>query len=318
MSLAWTLAELAQALEAEASGPPNLVLAGVCSLEEPKPDALTFVETERLAARLQDCAAGAFIVPAGVTLDRPTLTVANPRLAFARAVGLFHPPRPVRPGVHSSAIVSPEAEVDPGAEVGPFCVVGPGARVAGGARLVAQVAVGADCRIEAGTEVGPAVRLGRAVHLGAGCLLDPGSVLGDEVRLGEKVYLGARSLLETGVEVGTGSKLDNLVRVGAQARLGRGCLVISQALVGARACLGDYCVVAGQAQVADGVELAAQVQVAGRAVVTTSCARTGEALGGDPAGPLRQELKQRADRARVPELVDWIRRRRSECSTSTS
>lgn len=313
-----TLAELAAALGGEASGPADLVISGVCSFEAPRPDALTFMENERLVARLSECSAAAFIVPAGLTLDRPSIAVAHPRLTFARAVTLFHPPRPVQPGVHPTAAVSPEAKVDPGAEVGPFCSVGPDTVVESGARLVAQVVVGAGSRIGAGVEVGPCVRLGVGVEVGEGCLLDPGSVLADGVKLGARVYLGARSLVEKGAEIGEGSKLDNLALVGAGARLGRGCLVISQAWVGPQTRLGDYCLVAGQAEVATGVKLGPRAQVAGRAWVGQDFEATGEALGGDPAGPLRQELKLRAERARAPELVNWVRKRRSQCSTSTS
>jgi UDP-3-O-[3-hydroxymyristoyl] glucosamine N-acyltransferase len=92
---------------------------------------------------------------------------------------LFHPPPPISPGIHPSAIVAESAIVDPSVEIGPLCVIeagaeiGPRCRLGPGAVIGRGVIVGQDCRIGAHASLSHAL-------LGARVYIYPGARIGQE------------------------------------------------------------------------------------------------------------------------------------------
>src|SRR5512139_1638616 len=115
----FTLATLAERLGGLAEGDPDCVLSGAAGIAGAGPREVTFVETARSLPSASASGAGAFLVPEGLPLPgRNVIRVANPRLAFAEALALFHPAVPPPPGVHAASVVEPGAVVDPAASVG--------------------------------------------------------------------------------------------------------------------------------------------------------------------------------------------------------
>ena len=106
------------------------------------------------------------------------MIAANPHALFARIASVLHPPPPLRPGIHPTAIVDARARVDASCEIGPYTVI------------AADAVIGPRCLI------GPACLVGEGAHLGADCRL-----LG-RVTLEHGVRLGARALVHSGAVIG--------------------------------------------------------------------------------------------------------------------
>ena len=126
-----SLAAVADAAEAEAP-PRRLMLTGVAPLQTAEPSEVSFLDNRKYAAALAETRAGAVIVHPDVAERVPPTAVAivaaEPYAAWARVAALFHPLPPVRPGVHPSAVVAPDAAVDASAEIGPLVVIGAAGR----------------------------------------------------------------------------------------------------------------------------------------------------------------------------------------------
>ena len=307
-----TLSQLAESLGAEMHGPAELEIHGVCPLEEPKSGFLGFAENARQLRTLRGNQGRltAVIVAPGTTPDFPHLVHAKPRVAFAKALSLFHPTQPVRPGVHATACISPTAEVSPLCEIGPFCVVGPGSRIEAGTRLIARVMVGSEVHVSADCEVFPGAVLGDGVQVGARSILDAHCRLAAETSVGEDVYVGVRSVLQ-GCHLGGGSKMDNMSLIGADSQIGPHSLLVSKSHVGCGVKTGPYFLIAAVSCVDDGVELGPVTQVAGFSRVDRSWPAPKLQLAGEPAGEMKQETNKRALRRRALKIYqDLVARRR--------
>ena len=103
------------------------------------------------------------------------IVATDPMVAWARVAALFHPPSPVTPGVHPSAVVSPSARIDPTTEIGPLAVIGD------------SVTIGARGRVGAMAVIGDGVKIGRDVRIGPHASLSH-ALIGDRVY----IYPGAR------------------------------------------------------------------------------------------------------------------------------
>jgi UDP-3-O-[3-hydroxymyristoyl] glucosamine N-acyltransferase len=248
-------------------------------------------------------------VPAGcIALVTPT-----PYVGWARAAALFHPEPPPHPGIHPAAIVAPDAEVDPTAEIGPLAVVQSGARI-GAASAIAPFAlvgrgviVGAHCRIGGHVSVSHAI-LGDRVRLYPGARIGQdgfGFAQSDQgfltvpqlgrVILEDDVEVGANTTIDRGsagdTVIGAGSRLDNLVMIGHNVRLGRCCVIVSQAGISGSTLLGDFVMVAGQAGLTGHLRIGDRARIGAQAGVMSDVP-AGADIVGSPAEPLRDFFRQ--------------------------
>jgi UDP-3-O-[3-hydroxymyristoyl] glucosamine N-acyltransferase len=324
------LGELAEQLECRLEGETGLEIRAVRSLEEAGPQDLSFVVQERYLPRLAGSAAGAVILPEGwPPVDRPALRTSNPYLAFARALSLFHPSSAPPPGIHSTAVVAPDAQVAPGASVGPLTVLGADVTVGSGTILEALVDVGAGVRIGQACRIFPHVSLRDGVILGDRVIVHSGAVIGadgfgyardghryvkipqvgrvvieDDVEIGANVTIDRATLGET--RIGRGTKIDNLVQIGHNVCVGADTVIVAQVGISGSSRVGSRVTLAGQVGVVDHVEIGDDVVVGAQAGVTKDIP-PGSAVLGSPAIPHGEFKRQLAVTSGLPRMRKLLR-----------
>ncbi len=305
------MAAVAAAANATTAGADRL-LQGVAPLQSAGPAQVSFLDNIRYKDALEATRAGAVIVrpelEAAVPPGCAAIVTTDPYAAWARVAALFHPPVPVRPGVHPSAVVSETAVVDPSAEVGPCAVIGDHAevgarcRIGAGAVIGDAVSMGPDCRIGALASVSHAI-LGARVYVysgarvgqeGFGFATTPAGFLTvpqlGRVRLEDDVEIGANSCIDRGSTqdtiIGAGSRIDNLVQIGHNVQLGRCCVVVGQAGISGSTVLGDFVVVAAQAGLTGHLHIGNKARIGAQAGVMADVAAGLDVIG-SPAEPVR-------------------------------
>jgi UDP-3-O-[3-hydroxymyristoyl] glucosamine N-acyltransferase len=287
----FSLAELAERLGGRAEGDLGLVLSGAAGVSEAGPGEVTFVAGARLLPEAAAGRAGAVLLGPGLELPgRNLIRVEQPRLAFARALELFHPVVHPPAGIHPAAAIEAEAEIDPTASVSAFCFVGAGARIGARAVLYPFVHVGAGSAVGEGSVLHPGAIVRERVSLGARVIVHSGAVIGSDgfgyvfdgsahrkipqvgtVEIGDDVEIGSCTTVDratTGAtRIGRGTKIDNLVQVGHNVSVGEHVILVSQVGISGSVTIGDGAVLGGQAGVADHLRIGAGARVIGRAGV---------------------------------------------------
>lgn len=328
------LGELAETVGGEVRGESEREISGIRHLDHAGPGDLSFFTRAAYRDQLAASHAGALLVPAALAeIDeirkRDRVVAAEPSLALAKLIALFHPRRPPAPGIHPSAVVGEGCRIDETAHVDPYAVVGDGSRIGKRAVLHSHVVVGRDCRIGAGAELHPHVVLYDRTEIGERTILHAGVVLGadgfgyatvggEHVKvpqvgrtvIGSEVEIGALSAIDRAVleatRVGEGSKLDNLVQVGHNVEIGRRCILSGQAGVAGSARLGNYVVVAGQSGIAGHIEIGDGAQIAAKSAALQSI-EGGRKVGGIPAFDLAKWRRAITALPRLGELMRRIR-----------
>ncbi len=275
------LSEIAAHLDAELHGDGSAECLGIQEPERAGTQELAMVDTRR-HIEPQTLKALALILQKDSSIDYPNrLLVDNPRLAFCRALELFHPHRPLFPGISPQAAISPSARLGEGVCVGPFSVIGEGSTIGAGTEIHPQVVIypgvriGRNCLIYAGAVIREGVEIGDHV------IVQPGAVVGADgfgylvgaalelrkipqvgsVCLENHVELGANSCVDRGTLAQTRiqeySKLDNLVQVAHNVDLGPRCRLSAQTGVSGSVQIGADVVMGGQVGVADHISVAA-------------------------------------------------------------
>ena len=315
----FTLRELATRLGGEAVGDPGTVLEGIATLDEAGPTDLAFLANPKYRAKLEASRAGAVIVGPKERDATATgrLVVANPYATYARAVSLFHPPAPVVPGIHPSAVVDASARVAASAEVGPCAVIAAGAVVGERASVGAGGYVGEGARVGDDTRLHPRVTIYHGCAVGARCILHSGAVIGadgfgmapDEGKwvkipqvgravLGDDVEVGANTTIDRGALGDTvieeGVKLDNQVQVAHNCRIGAHTVVAGCAGIAGSATIGRHCLIGGGSGIVGHLDICDGVTVSGMTLVTKSITVPGVYTSGAPFMPHAEWLRNAA------------------------
>ncbi len=287
-------------------------------LDAAGPDEVSFLENARYAATLATSRAGACLLrpadaakaPAGMVV----LACEQPYLGWARVLALFFPdaagPEETRiaVGAHvdSSALLGPGVTIRQGAVVGARAAIGAGSVVGENAVIGEAVVLGAGCTIGSGASVshailgdrvaiGPGARIG---HAGFGFAPGPGGFVSvpqlGRVLIGDGVDIGANTTIDRGsgqdTVIGAGSRIDNLVQIGHNVRVGRHCVIVSQAGISGSTVVGDGAILAGQAGLVGHLKIGAGARIGAQAGVMADVPAGADVLG-SPAQPARKMLR---------------------------
>jgi len=303
----YRLGELAGRLDLEFSGDAQQEIAGLATLAAAgSADLALMVSVKSLSQLTQTRAAAVILAPEFVD-QCPTdcLISDTPYLVFARASQLFdRSPQPLS-GVHSSAVVAPDAQVHASASVGPNAVIEAGAVLAAGAVVGANVYLGHNSHLGVGTRVFPSAVLYHDVHVGENCVIHSQAVLGADgfgfapgpagwekicqlggVRIGDRVEIGACTTVDRGALEHTviedGVIIDNQVHIAHNCRIGKNTAIAGCTGLAGSTIIGANCTLAGGVGVVGHVEICDNVHVTGMTMVTGSITRPGSYSSGTP------------------------------------
>ncbi|MBZ5543334.1 MAG: UDP-3-O-(3-hydroxymyristoyl)glucosamine N-acyltransferase [Acidobacteriia bacterium] len=327
-----TTQELARLVDGTLNGDGRVEICRAAGLETAGPGELAFAEGDRAQALAAQSRAGCILVPAGKPVSgRTTIAVAHPKLAFIRAAEALHPPTPVAPGIHPTAVVSPDATLAAEVSVGPHAViersasVGAGTTIAAGVYLGAGVQVGAHCVLYPHVTVYAGARLGERVILHAGVTVGGdgfGYVFAEgrqqkfpqlgQVIIEDDVEIGCNSTVDRGslgtTVIGQGTKIDNLVQVAHNVRIGRHCVIAAQTGISGSVEVGDYVVMGGQVGIGDHVRVEDRAVLGGGAgILPGKIVRRGETVWGRPARPLHEFKRMYAHLSNLPRLAEKVK-----------
>jgi UDP-3-O-[3-hydroxymyristoyl] glucosamine N-acyltransferase len=310
-------------------GDGTIEIASVASLEQAQPGDLIFVQDEKhleraLASHASAVIAGEFAAcSAG---GKPLLIAAHPRLAFATAAALLHPPKTYPPGIHETAVLHYSAKlavpvsIDAGAVIEANAVIGERTHIGAGCYIGEGVVIGDDCDLYPRVVIYPGTKLGRRVIVHAGAVLgsDGFGFVRDEVygryqkfpqigelEIGDYVEIGANCTIDRGAldktVIGAGTKLDNLVHIGHNTTVGANVVIAAQTGVSGSCEIRESVVVGGQVGIGDHATIeAGAILGSGSGVLSHKTVRgQGVVFWGRPARPLRQYLRELAVLARL-------------------
>jgi UDP-3-O-[3-hydroxymyristoyl] glucosamine N-acyltransferase len=325
------LSEIAARLGCDLEGAGDVDIIGIAGIESAREGELSFFVDRKYASELKSTKASGLIVARDFSGARlPLLRHQNPKLAFAKAVELFHPPIERLPGIDPTALIDDSALIGEEVSIGAFTrvegntVIGNRVRIGSHCLIAKMAIIGDESRIESGCVVREGVAIGKR------CTIQDRAVIGSEgfgyakqddgswyrihqagtVILEDDVDIGAGTTIDRpafgATFIGRGTKIDNLVQIGHGCRIGRNSMICAQVGLAGSTKIGDNVVLAGQVGAAghltigDGVVATAQTGI-------PNSVDSGRVVSGYPAIDNRLWLKSSAVFNKLPELSRTLR-----------
>lgn len=222
------------------------------------------------------------------------IVVDNPKLTYFRLVSSLFSVKPTW-GVHSSAIIDPEADIHPNTYIGPFSYVGK-ARIGEGSVLHGH------CHVYDNTEIGKNVVLHANTVVGSDGF---GFVWNDEKEIEKMLHLG-KTVIEDNVEIypfsnvdrGTlfetrvmkGAKIDHYSHIGHNTQVGQNSIITAATVmcggsrIGANTWIGVNTILKEKIEVGDDCLI-------GLGSIVTKDVPNGETWVGAPARKLKEFIQ---------------------------
>jgi UDP-3-O-[3-hydroxymyristoyl] glucosamine N-acyltransferase len=327
----FSAAQLSQLLGCRLSGPPDLEIHSLSTIEKGGPGDLTFLANLKYAPKAKDCRASAMIAAepikgfAGATLISP-----NPYHDFARALGHFYQaPRP-SPGIHPLAFVAESAVVGANPSIGPFAVVGERAAIGANVTLHPHAVIYQGCTIGDDFTAHSHVSVREFSRIGHRVTLHNGVAVGGDgfgfAKTNEgtqyKIPQAAITVIEDDVEIQTltsvdrgalsetrvkrGAKIDSLCQIGHGCVVGEDNIICGQTGLAGSTVLEENVVMAGQTGSSGHITIHKNAIVWAQAGVGHDVPE-GAVVSGSPAFDSRIWLRASAAFSRLPEMLRTLR-----------
>ncbi|MEX2215362.1 MAG: UDP-3-O-(3-hydroxymyristoyl)glucosamine N-acyltransferase [Phycisphaeraceae bacterium] len=344
----FTVQQICDLLKGQLTGPGELVITGLCGIDQAAAGHLTLIGTGKFVKRWTTSKATAAIVSQEVGPDlrpgegRAFIRVPDAELAMVTVLKMFAPPLPqagMSDAVHPTAIVDPTAQVGKDVRIGARCIVGPRAIVGDRTTLYPNVMINDDVKIGSDCIIWHNVVIRERCTVGRFCQIHPGAVIGADgfgyrpapdgrglvkvpqigtVEIGDDVEIGANTCIDRGkfgaTVIGSGTKIDNLAQVGHNVNIGRCVIVVAQVGLAGSVTIGDGAMIGGQVGITDHVNVPAGTRIGAQSGVFADPAPGGQYMG-CPAREARQFFRIHSLLGKLPELVKSLKAKDDSPST---
>jgi UDP-3-O-[3-hydroxymyristoyl] glucosamine N-acyltransferase len=332
----YRLSDIAQWIDAQIDGDPDIEIHRLAKIEEAGPGDLTFIANPRYEKYVSTTHASAVIVAAAFPkTERTVLRCSDPYFAFMTLAQKWYGKTPaIAFGIHPSAVIGADCVIDPTAAVGAHVVLADRCRVGANTQIHPGVVLGEDVEIGENTLIYANVTVRERCRIGHRVIVHPGAVIGsdgfgfafkdgryhkipqmgivvieDDVEIGANTTLDRATMGETIIH--QGAKLDNLIQIAHNVEIGEHTAIAAQSGISGSTRVGKYVRIGGQVGAVGHIEIGDGAAAGAQAGITKSVpAKT--FVSGYPAREHMTAKREEASLSKLPELLKRVKQLEQE------
>lgn len=299
----FTLASIADLLEAKFSGHPEFIISGLNEIHMVQAGDLTFVDHPKYYSKALGSKATTIIINKEVECPEGKALIfhEDPFAAYVSLVKRFRPFEPATAAISASAGIGEGTIIQPNAFVGNHVKIGKNCIIHANVTIYDHTEIGNNVIIHSGSVIGADAYYFQRKPDGYRKFESCGKVV-----ISDNVEIGALCAIDKGVSgdtfIGKGTKFDNQVQVGHDTYIGSNCLI------------GSQCAIAGVTRIEDDVILWGKVAInkdivigKGAVLLATSAVNKnlegGKTYFGIPAEEARKKMREFAALKQLPSVL---------------
>ncbi|NVK22760.1 MAG: UDP-3-O-(3-hydroxymyristoyl)glucosamine N-acyltransferase [Kangiellaceae bacterium] len=295
-----TLQEIADYLQAELRGEPQLSITAVSPLNKAQKGELSFISDSKYLEHVEHSHASALIVNTRMaeSIGGNLLIVDDPYLGYAKVAQLFDSTPKPDPGIHATAVISKAATIGQNVSICANAVIEDGAVIGDNAIIESGVFIGKKVTIGQGTRVYSNTVIYHSVEIGKSCIIHANSVIGSDgfgyanekgawvkipqvgsVTIGDDVEIGAHTAIDRGAlentVIGKGVILDNHIHIAHNVQIGDYTAIAGCSAIAGSTKIGKYCTIAGRVSIIGHLEICDKAHITACTFVNKSIKEPG-------------------------------------------
>lgn len=335
----FTAKQIADFLQGEVEGNPDVKVNNFAKIEEGKPGTLAFLSNPKYTHYIYDTKADIVLVNADFKAEKEIkatlIRVANSYEALAKLLELVEKSKPSKVGIEPMSYVAPSAKMGKEVYVAGFAYVGENVVVGDNSKVFPHVFIGENVVIGNNVTLYSGVKIYAGCKIGDNSIIHAGAVIGSDgfgfapqadgsyhkipqmgnVVIEKNVEIGANTVIDRAVMDSTiireGVKLDNLIQIAHNVEIGKHTVIASQSGVSGSTKIGKNCVFGGQVGLAGHLKIGNEVKIGAQSGIGKS-QKDGSEIIGTPAIPIRDWYKSSVIFARLPEMYREIAQLKKE------
>ena len=306
-----TLSQVAQLIECTFVGDAAFPVLGMNEIHVVEAGDIVFVDHPKYYDKALQSAATIVLINKEVNCPegKALLISEDPFRDFNKLTQHFKPFIPVSTNISSTATIGKHTVIQPNCFVGNNVTIGDNCIIHANVSLYDDTIIGDNCIIHSGSVLGGSGFYYKNRPTGFDQLLSGGRVI-----VKDNVHIGAACTIDKGVSgdtiIGEGSKLDNQIQIGHDTVIGKKCLIASHTGIAGCCVIEDDVTIWGQVGVRSDVVIGAKSVILGKSGVTKSI-KGNQIYSGNPAQPVREELKQKAFLKKSTEVLALLKQFKS-------
>lgn len=325
--------QIADFLQGDIIGNPNVTVNNFSKIEEGKPQTLTFLSNLKYTPYIYKTQADIVLVNNDFKPEKEIkatlIKVPDAYEALAKLLELVEKNKAPKVGVEPMSYVAPNAEVGSDVYIGAFAYVSEKSKIGDKSKIYPHVFIGENVTIGKNVTLFSGVKIYEGCKVGDNSIIHAGAVIGADgfgfapqadgsyhkipqignVVVENDVEIGANTTIDRAVMGSTfirqGVKLDNLIQIAHNVEIGKHTVMASQVGISGSTKIGENCVFGGQVGLAGHLKIGDNVKFGAQSGIMSNT-KDGEEIIGSPAIPIREFYKSSVIFRKLPDMYKQL------------
>lgn len=329
----FTAQQIAEILEGEIVGDPNVEVSKLSKIEEGEKGSLTFLSNPKYNPYLYTTKASIAIVNKSFKpekeIETTLIKVEDAYASFSKLLEYYNEVKNNKTGREQPHFISSTALIGSNGYIGAFAYIGENVTIGENVKIYPNVYIGDNVVIGNNCTLFSGVNIYSETQIGNNCILHSGVIIGSDgfgfapnkEGVYNKVPQIGNVIIENHVDIGsattidratlgstiirTGVKLDNQIQIGHNVEIGENTVIAAQTGVSGSVKIGKNCMIGGQVGFAGHITVGDNVKIGAQSGVTKSV-KDNQVINGTPAFGFSDFNKSYVYFKKLPELVKTI------------
>lgn len=329
----FTATQIAELLEGDIVGDPNVEVSKLAKIEEGTEGALTFLSNEKYTSYIYTTNASLAIVNKSFEptkeISATLIKVDDAYAAFTKLLTFYNEVKQNKTGKEEPHFISDSAEIGINIYIGAFAYIGNNVKIGDDVKIYPHCYIGDNVTIESGTTLFSGVKVYSDCKIGNNCKIHAGAIIGadgfgfapDENKIYTAIPQIGNVIIEDNVDIGAnttidratlgstiirkGVKLDNLIQIAHNCEIDENTVIAAQTGISGSTKIGKRTMIGGQAAFAGHIKIGDDVVVSGFSGVRKNV-RDKDIVIGFPAYNIQKWNKSSAIVRNLPSYVEKI------------
>ncbi len=328
----FTAQQIADFLQGEIIGNPDVKVNNLSKIEEGAPGTLSFLANSKYIHYLYETKSSIVLINKDFVPEHPVkatlIRVNDAYSSMAMLLNMVEAARQPKSGIDPNTVIAASVSLPTSVYVGAYSYIGENAIIGENVKIYPQVYIGENVKIGHDTILYPGVKIYRDCVIGNNCTLHSGVVIGADgfgfapmgetyvkiaqignVVLDDYVEIGANTTIDRATMGSTrihqGVKLDNLIQVAHNVEIGENTVMAGQCGIAGSTKVGSHCMFGGQVGLAGHINIGNHVNIGAQSGVTKNF-EDGQIIFGSPAQPKREAFRTAGMIKRLPSVLKQV------------